>query len=327
MSKHHTTDFKLSAVKLYLKLNSIRKVSELLDCSKSTLQRWIERYLEYGNVDRKENKERESIITKTILKYITKLIIKNPAITLSKIKKKINKKYDVNISTSYLYYIIKYTLNLTHKQLRFKYYPEKKLATLKEDKIKFYKEIIKVGKKNIISIDETGFYLNMVKHDGRCEKGKKCYKTVHKYPFVKFNFVCAIKYGKIIGYKLYEKDKGGIDNIKFTQFYNDFIKNKYEDNLIILDNARFHKSKDVVDNIVKSKNKIIYSLAYNPACNPIENLFSQLKSHVKNKSPDNFEELKSTIDNIIKYKITKEHLKNYFNYLFIQANDYIDKKS
>ena len=163
--------------------------------------------------------------------------------------------------------------------------------------------------------------------------------------------ICAIKYGKIIGYKLYEKDKGlnkikdfiydfikyknkififfkgGIDNIKFTQFYNDFIKNKYEDNLIILDNARFHKSKDVIDNIVKSKNKIIYSLPYNPQCNPIENLFSQLKSHVKNKSPDNFEELKSTIDNIIKYKITKEHLKNYFNYLFIQANDYIDKKS
>jgi len=327
MNKHHSSDFKLSAVKLYLKLNSIRKVSELLDCKKSTLQRWIERYLEFGNVDRKENKERESIITKSILKYITKLIIRNPAITLSKIKKKIIKKYVVNISTSYLYYIIKYTLKLTHKQLRFKYYPQKKLATLKEDKIKFYKEIIKVGKQNIISIDETGFYLNMIKHNGRCEKGKKCYKTVHKYPFVKFNFICAIKYGKIIGYKLYEKDKGGIDNIKFTQFYNDFIKNKYENNLIILDNARFHKSKDVVDNIVKSKNKIIYSLAYNPACNPIENLFSQLKSHVKNKSPDNFEELKSTIDNIIKYKITTEHLGNYFNYLFTQANDYINKKS
>jgi len=167
----------------------------------------------------------------------------------------------------------------------------------------------------------------MTKHLGRCEKGRKCYKTVHKYPFVKFNFVCAIKYGKIIGYKLYEKDKGGIDNIKFSQFYNDFIKNKYEDNLLILDNARFHKSKDVVDNIIKSKNKIIYSLPYNPTCNPIENLFSQLKSYVKNKSPDNFEELKSTIDNIIKYKISKDHLKNYFNYLFTQANDYINKKS
>ena len=33
------------------------------------------------------------------------------------------------------------------------------------------------------------------------------------------------------------------------------------------------------------------------------------------------------IDKIIKHKITKEHLKNYFNYLFTQANDYINKKS
>ena len=164
----------------------------------------------------------------------------------------------------------------------------------------------------------------MTKNNGRSEKGKKCYKTIHKYPFVKFNFICAIMYGKIIGYKLYQ-EKGGIDSIKFSKFYDDFIKNKYEDNLIILYNARFHKSKDVVDNITKSKNKIIYSLVYNPQCNPIENLFSQLKNHVKNKSPDNYEELKKTIDNIIKYKISKNHLKNYFNYLFTQANDYINK--
>jgi hypothetical protein len=47
---------------------------------------------------------------------------------------------------------------------------------------------------------------------------------------------------------------------------------------------------------------------------------------VKNKSPDNFEELKSSIDHIIKYKITEDHLKNYFNYLFTQATDYINKK-
>jgi hypothetical protein len=31
------------------------------------------------------------------------------------------------------------------------------------------------------------------------------------------------------------------------------------------------------------------------------------------------------LGNIIKYKITKDHLKNYFNYLFTQANDYINK--
>lgn len=37
MGKQHSYDFKLSAVNLYLKLNSIRKVSELLNCPKTTL--------------------------------------------------------------------------------------------------------------------------------------------------------------------------------------------------------------------------------------------------------------------------------------------------
>ena len=51
-------------------------------------------------------------------------------------------------------------------------------------------------------IDESRFYLNMIKYLGRCNKGNRCYKTIHKYSFDKFNFICAIKYVKVIGYKL-----------------------------------------------------------------------------------------------------------------------------
>jgi hypothetical protein len=72
----------------------------------------------------------------------------------------------------------------------------------------------------------------------------------------------------------------------------------------------------VKDNILNSDNKIIYSLPYNPSLNPIENIFSQLKSHIKNKSPDNYEQLKDDLNNIIKNKVSKEHLENYFKYLF-----------
>lgn len=102
-----------------------------------------------------------------MLKFIISLIKINPTITLSKIKKKIIKKYKIDISISYLFYIIKYKLNLTNKQLRRKYYPEKKLSTLKKDKINFYKQIIDKGKRNIISIDETGLYLNMMRNNGK----------------------------------------------------------------------------------------------------------------------------------------------------------------
>ena len=74
----------------------------------------------------------------------------------------------------------------------------------------------------------------------------------------------------------------------------------------------------------KSQLNIIYILPYNAKLNPIENLFSQIKNYVKNISPATYEDLKITIDKIIKNKIKKEHLKNYFKYLFIQAKEYID---
>ena len=35
--------------------------------------------------------------------------------------------------------------------------------------------------------------------------------------------------------------------------------------------------------------------------------------------------MKLAIDKIIKEKITKEHLENYFKYLFTQAHDFINK--
>jgi hypothetical protein len=88
-----------------------------------------------------------------------------------------------------------------------------------------------------------------------------------------------------------------------------------------------HFKKDVIDNIEKSENKIIYSFPYNPQRNPIENLFNQFKNHIKNKSPDNYEELKKTIDYIFINKISEVHIKNYFNYLYIQADNFINKNS
>jgi len=202
-NSHHSIDYKLSAIKLYLKLKSIRKTCSYLDCSKSSLQRWLQKYFENQLFENKHYKHRKTLADTKILDFIRIELIKNSTITLAKLKNKIFNVWNKNISISYLFYIIKYKLKNTLKQLRKKYYPEKKLITYRKDKFKFYKKILRKGITKIISIDETAFYLNMTKNFGRCKIGKRCYKTTHKYPFVKFNFICAIKYGKVIGFKLY----------------------------------------------------------------------------------------------------------------------------
>jgi len=76
------------------------------------------------------------------------------------------------------------------------------------------------------------------------------------------------------------------------------------------------------------KNKPIYILPYNAKLNPIENFFSQIMLKIQVNfnlklitlffvCPATYDELQITINDIIKTKINKKHLKNYFKYLFI----------
>ena len=51
---HHSEDYKLSAVKYYLKnKNNIRNTCKLFDCKYQSLSRWIRRYNTNGNIRRK----------------------------------------------------------------------------------------------------------------------------------------------------------------------------------------------------------------------------------------------------------------------------------
>ena len=108
MPTQTSLEFKNSAIKLYLQMKSIRNVCNLLDIKKSTLHRWLIRYFETGNVERKEYDKIKSIVNDTILKYITESIKTNPTITLAKLKKIIFKNYEKDVSISYLYYIINF---------------------------------------------------------------------------------------------------------------------------------------------------------------------------------------------------------------------------
>ena len=88
MNKQKSKDYKIMAIRLYKKLKSIRKVCDLIGCSKTTLQRWIIRFYEFGDLERKEYSTRKSKVTDEMKKYINKELGVNPSLTLGKIKKK-----------------------------------------------------------------------------------------------------------------------------------------------------------------------------------------------------------------------------------------------
>ena len=56
MLKHHTEDYKISAVNYYLEHNTdMRETCEIFKCSYKSLYRWIKRYKTQGNIKQKRN--------------------------------------------------------------------------------------------------------------------------------------------------------------------------------------------------------------------------------------------------------------------------------
>ena len=81
---HKSEDYKISAVKYYLKnKDNIRKTCKIFDCKKSTLQRWIQRYNSTKNLTRRNRKNVSYKITKPQVKTALDVLKKNEQITLT----------------------------------------------------------------------------------------------------------------------------------------------------------------------------------------------------------------------------------------------------
>ena len=101
------------------------------------------------------------------------------------------------------------------------------------------------------------------------------------------------------------------DKRKVSRFFNEFIFNKYSNNLIILDNAGSHRNDYVKQAILKSGNQFLFSVPYTPKTNAIEMFFNQIKHYLKlNKKVLKFDELQIEVEQ----SINKVKTQNYFNY-------------
>ena len=226
-----------------------------------------------------------------------------------------NDKFKVELSDSSIHNILS-NHSITRKRVRSKYYPEKVVGQEQADIAEFYKKLNKFKYNKTICLDETSIYLNMVLPYGRSKSGTRVIKKTNKYPYKRYNCLCAISAKKVIDCILYEDLKGGVKTDNVLEFYNKFIKDKYKEHLIIMDNAVIHKSKKIKELIESTDNKLLYSVPYHPETNAIEEFFSQLKHYIKKKSPNTYEDIVTVIKDTIKNKITKEHLTNYLKHSF-----------
>ena len=231
------------------------------------------------------------------------------------LSKLVDDKYKVKLNDKSIYNIL-HKHKLTRKRLRSKYYPEKKEGQEKQDLEIFYNKLKDYAYNRTICLDETSIYLNMTLTYGRSKSGTRVIKKTNKYPYKRYNMLCAICADKVVGWKLYPERKGGVKTDDILEFYDEFIKKYYKNYLIIMDNAVIHKSRMIKEKIEENLNHLLYSVPYHPETNAIEEFFSQLKHYIKKESPNTYEDIHKVITNIINKKITKKHLSNYLKHSY-----------
>lgn len=155
---------------------------------------------------------------------------------------------------------------------------------------KFIKKInnYKRQKRNIVYIDESGFSINKIRDYGYALVGKRCYDKYNWGNKGRINTIGALVENKLITASLFET------SINSDIFYNwceqDLIPILPSKSIIVMDNATFHKRKDIQELIHHSKHKLEYLPPYSPDLNPIEHKWAQLKS-IRRKFALNVDEL------------------------------------
>ena len=83
-----------------------------------------------------------------------------------------------------------------------------------------------------------------------------------------------------------------------VNFIMKFINGKYKNKLIILDNASSHRNQLVKD-VIKKNNNLLYTVPYQHYTNAIEGYFNVLKSRKKKKKGLTYNELVNNVKGVL----------------------------
>jgi len=138
------------------------------------------------------------------------------------------------------------------------------------------RELIKVyGSENVVYFDESGFKKHSYRQHGWALKGKKIFGDVHGSNHKFINLIMAQRKNKWLAPMIFE---GSCDslvvNIWLEKMLIPVLK---KPSIIVMDNAAFHKKKEIKAMLKKYGHVLLPLPPYSPDFNPIEKSFAVLK--------------------------------------------------
>lgn len=142
--------------------------------------------------------------------------------------------------------------------------------------------------------------------------------TVCNYSFRKIEKISGVPKSNICrwvnGIINYELIKKSFTSISIYNYLERLIKaNKISNKIFLMDNASIHKGKKIQELMEDTGNELLFIPAYSPEYNPIEMVFSNLKSGLRNNVRT---EICKKFENYIPKYIKKINKTNYIETLY-----------
>lgn len=146
---------------------------------------------------------------------------------------------------------------------------------------KYHEVIEDIPKETIVYIDESGIDITICKDRGWGKKGKKLVgKKSGKY-YQRTNIIAGYVNNTPIAPMVFN---GSCNTDLFNSWVGQFlIKELKPGQVVIMDNASFHKSQKTKELIESVSCKLIFLPPYSPDLNPIEKFWANMKRWIRNK--------------------------------------------
>lgn len=131
-------------------------------------------------------------------------------------------------------------------------------------------------KNKLVFLDESGINTDLTRIYGRSAGGKRC---VDKTPLNTPKNTTVLSSIRLNGQTACTTYQGGTNKDKFIDYLKNTLAPTLQDgDIVIMDNMRTHHAKAVREVIDNLKINVIYLPPYSPDFNPIEKMWSKIKS-------------------------------------------------
>lgn len=158
----------------------------------------------------------------------------------------------------------------------------------------------------MVFLDESGVNIDMTRHYGRAPHKERVVDHTPENTPTNTTILSSIRLDGSTAYTTYQ---GGTTGDRFVEYLeNDLIPTLHEGDIIIMDNMRSHHIKKVAEVIQNAKMHLLYLPPYSPDFNPIEKMWSKIKSILRKMKIRSISKLSDAIKDAFTYVVQSDCL-------------------